>query len=70
MTALENAKSKGEILTGLLYINEQSQDLHNILNTTDTPLNKLTQDVLCPGAEKLKDINKSLSQVGAGMQFT
>lgn len=61
ITALENAKKKGEILTGLLYINENSKDLHTLLNTTDTPLNKLKEDVLCPGAEKLKEINKTLS---------
>jgi 2-oxoglutarate/2-oxoacid ferredoxin oxidoreductase subunit beta len=60
MTALEAAKQKGEILTGLLYINEQSQDLHTLINTCDTPLNKLTQDVLCPGVEKLKEINQGL----------
>jgi 2-oxoglutarate ferredoxin oxidoreductase subunit beta len=60
MNALENSKEKGEILTGLIYINEKSKDLHTLLNTTDTPLNKLTQDVLCPGTEKLKEINKSL----------
>lgn len=60
MNALANSKIKGEILTGLIYINEQSKDLHNLLNTSDTSLNKLTQDVLCPGAEKLKEINKSL----------
>jgi 2-oxoglutarate ferredoxin oxidoreductase subunit beta len=61
MTALSNAKTKGEILTGLIFIDEQSKDLHTLLNTTDTPLNKLTEDVLCPGVEKLKEINKSLS---------
>jgi 2-oxoglutarate ferredoxin oxidoreductase subunit beta len=60
MTALVNAKTKGEILTGLLYIKEESRDLHSLLNTTDTPLNKLKEDVLCPGVEKLKQINKSL----------
>lgn len=60
ITALDSAKKKGEILTGLLYINENSKDLHTLLNTTDTPLNKLTQDVLCPGVEKLKEINKGL----------
>lgn len=60
MNALEKAREKGEILTGLIYIDEESRDLHNILNTSDTPLNQLTQDVLCPGTEKLKEINKSL----------
>lgn len=60
MTAMQKAKSKGEILTGLIYINENSKDVHALMNTTDTPLNKLTQDVLCPGSEKLMEINKEL----------
>ncbi len=60
MNALENSKAKGEILTGLIYINEQSRDLHSLLNTTETPLNKLTQEELCPGTEKLKEINRGL----------
>ena len=60
MNAIYKSRSKGEILTGLIYINEESKDIHTIMNTTDTPLNKLTQNVLCPGEEKLKEINKGL----------
>ena len=53
------AKEKGEILTGLLYINPETQDLHRKLNTCDTPLNQLTEAQLCPGGDVLKDINNS-----------
>jgi 2-oxoglutarate/2-oxoacid ferredoxin oxidoreductase subunit beta len=60
MNALANSKQKGEILTGLIYIDEKSKDLHTLLNTTDTPLNQLTQDVLCPGSAKLREINSGL----------
>jgi len=60
ITALYKAKEKGEILTGLIFINENSRDLHALLQTSDTPLNKLTQKDLCPGSEKLKEINKGL----------
>lgn len=56
---LHEAKSKGQILTGLYYINTESQDLHGKLNTVDTPLNKLTKADLCPGNEKLEEINQS-----------
>ncbi len=57
---LHAAKSQGQILTGLLYINKESQDLHGKLNTSNKPLNKLTQDELCPGNESLEAINQSL----------
>lgn len=59
MDAVLNAKSKNEILTGLLYINSDSQNLHSLLNTSETPLNKLTEKDLCPGSDVLNEINES-----------
>jgi len=58
--ALGNAREKGEILTGLLYIDETSTELHDLINTTDTPLNTLGKDLLCPGSEALAKLNASL----------
>lgn len=58
--AMINAKAKGEILTGLLYMNPQTNDLHNLIQTSDRPLNSLPQELLCPGSEALKDINEGL----------
>lgn len=55
---LHASKAQGQILTGLLYINPESKDLHGMLNTVDKPLNKLTQEELCPGSEKLEGINQ------------
>lgn len=60
INAVQKAKQTGEILTGMLYINEDSKDLHAILNSTDTPLNSIPQEVLCPGNAKLKDVNAGL----------
>jgi len=60
INAVQKAKQTGEILTGLLYINEESKDLHTILGTTETALNTLPQSVLCPGSAKLKDVNAGL----------
>ncbi|MEE9437855.1 MAG: 2-oxoacid:ferredoxin oxidoreductase subunit beta [Saprospiraceae bacterium] len=58
VSQLHNAKQNGQILTGLLYIDPKSKDLHTLINTSNTPLNKLKQDVLCPGKEKLAEINE------------
>jgi len=60
VNALHRAKAGGEILTGLLYINENSTDLHQMINTSDRALNQLEQSVLCPGSVALDALNKSL----------
>jgi 2-oxoglutarate/2-oxoacid ferredoxin oxidoreductase subunit beta len=59
VNALQKARVKQEILTGLLYVNTEWKDLHGTLNTCETPLNKLKKNDLCPGEEVLKEINLS-----------
>jgi 2-oxoglutarate ferredoxin oxidoreductase subunit beta len=59
INAVQNAKAKSEILTGLLYMNPDSQDLHDLIETSEKPLNSLTEKELCPGSEILKGINES-----------
>lgn len=56
---LQESRSKGEILTGLIYINQEHPDLHGMLNTVDKPLNTLTEADLCPGSAALEGINAS-----------
>jgi len=60
INAMQKAKQKGEILTGLLYINQEAKELHSTLNTSDVPLNAISQDTLCPGSEMLAKLNSSL----------
>ena len=60
MNAIKTAANKHEILTGLLFIDPTTNDLHNLIKTADTPLNQLGKDSLCPGNEALKGINKGL----------
>lgn len=60
MNAVQRSKAKGEILTGLLYLDESSQELHDLINTTDKPLNVLDEGDLCPGSEMLAKINAGL----------
>jgi len=44
----------------LLYLDPVATDLHLSLNTSDTPLNALGAQQLCPGAKALEKINASL----------
>jgi len=43
----------GEIVTGLLYVDEGEPDLHEVNGTTATPLNEVAYEALCPGADAL-----------------
>ena len=56
---LEEARANQRILTGILYINPESKDTHEILHTVDTPLNALDAQNLCPGNEILQKINEN-----------
>ena len=52
--------AKGQVVTGLLYVDPEAEDLHAHLNTVDTPLNSLGTEQLCPGSAALDKINASL----------
>ncbi len=54
--ALEFHREKGHLLTGLLHIHENLEDTHDIIETTDKPLNTLTKKDLCPGNQILQKI--------------
>ena len=51
--------ARGEVLTGLLYVDPDAGDLHAAMNTTATPLNSLGVQKLCPGADALEKLNAS-----------
>ena len=57
IAALEQARATQHILTGLLFINPTSKDTHEIMQTTETPLNTLGANDLCPGNSVLELIN-------------
>ena len=48
----------GEIVTGLLYIDEEQRDMHGVLGTVQTPLTELSYNELTPGAEALARLQK------------
>ena len=50
----------GEVVTGLLYIDPDASDTHDILGTVEQPLNSLGEAELCPGNAALASINASL----------
>ncbi len=60
MTYLQERAVAGEIVTGLLYVDREPDDLHHHLDTVERPLNELDAKELCPGAGTLAKINASL----------
>ncbi|EQD45829.1 2-oxoglutarate ferredoxin oxidoreductase subunit beta, partial [mine drainage metagenome] len=60
MNYLQAHQAKGEVVTGLLYVDPQARDLHAHLETVDAPFNTLGERELCPGAAVLEKINAGL----------
>ncbi len=60
MSYMQEHQSRGEVVTGLLYVDPLATDLHMALNTTVKPLNTLTAEQLCPGSKALDKINAAL----------
>ncbi len=60
LSVVQGLAAKGEVATGLFYVESGAVDLHAGLNTTATPLNRLTEAELCPGSAALHKLNASL----------
>jgi 2-oxoglutarate ferredoxin oxidoreductase subunit beta len=60
INTLEDHRDSGSILTGLIYMDKDSRDLHDVLETSQRPLNELDIGDLCPGNKMLENINASL----------
>ena len=60
MSYMQAHAARGEIVTGLLYLDALPTELHTALNTCAAPLNSLDVTQLCPGAAELGNINAAL----------
>ncbi len=60
MHFVNQQQAQGEVVTGLLYVDGQAQDLHQALHTSATPLNALGSRALNPGAQALDKLNAAL----------
>jgi 2-oxoglutarate ferredoxin oxidoreductase subunit beta len=55
---MQERQGKGEIVTGLLYIDETQPDLHELNATPDTALIKVPYEKLCPGSAALDKLQE------------
>ena len=60
MNIVQQRQAKGEVVTGLLYVEAESEDLHAHLKTDARPFNALGVRELSPGTSVLDKINASL----------
>jgi len=60
MNYLQERKAAGEIVTGLLFVEPDAEDMHAHLGSIATPLNALGDTDLVPGAAALAKVNASL----------
>ncbi|MGA9333440.1 MAG: 2-oxoacid:ferredoxin oxidoreductase subunit beta [Rudaea sp.] len=60
MNFLHERQAQGEVVTGLLYVEAEAEDLHAHLNTLPVAFNQLGETQLCPGAKALDKINAAL----------
>ncbi|GMU42455.1 MAG: 2-oxoacid:ferredoxin oxidoreductase subunit beta [Xanthomonadales bacterium] len=60
MNFIARHQERGEVVTGLLFVDPQARDFHQHLGSVQTPLNRLGAAELCPGAAVLEKINASL----------
>ena len=56
---IEQRRAHGEVVTGLLYANEDVPDVHEMNGTPDQPLASLPHERLCPGADALAALQAS-----------
>ena len=60
MDKIEEEKELNRLLTGIIYVNPDSVDTHEIIGSSTRPLNSLAEQDLCPGNAQLAKINESL----------
>ena len=60
LQSISEHQQRGEILTGLLYLQREGGCLHDSLETVETPLRDIELSGLCPGKSALVSFNKSL----------
>ena len=53
---LRDRFNAGEITTGLLYVNEEREEMHELMHNTDTPLGQLPYEELHPGNDELQKL--------------
>lgn len=60
LAKIKDYRAQDKILTGLLYMDRDSRDLHETIASANKPLRSLVEKDLCPGSNVLDNINDSM----------
>ena len=60
LALIQEYKAEDKVLTGLLFVDAESQEIHETMNTTDVPLRNLSEKELCPGSAALDELNATM----------
>ena len=55
---IRDRQSRGEIVTGLLYVDESAKELHEMNATPTVGLSKIPYESLCPGSAALSTMQE------------
>ena len=69
MAFLQKHAAKGQIVTGLLYVDPDADDLHAHLNTVETPLNALDEQATLPRLRRAGQDQRQPALIEAGSPF-
>jgi 2-oxoglutarate ferredoxin oxidoreductase subunit beta len=56
---LQQRQGRGEVPTGLLYVEKGTGDMHDMNATTDVPLSRVPYEKLCPGSAALDRLQEA-----------
>jgi 2-oxoglutarate ferredoxin oxidoreductase subunit beta len=56
---LDQYRHRGEVPTGVLFVEKGAADMHDISGTTDVPLSRVPYEKLCPGKAALDDLQNA-----------
>ena len=57
LSLMQEYKADDKVVTGILFMDETSKEIHETMNTAQRPLRDLGTEELCPGATCLEEIN-------------
>ena len=55
---LQQRQAKGEVPTGLLFLDESTSEMHDMNGTTEVPLSQVPYEKLCPGNAQLQKLQE------------
>jgi len=55
---LDDHMATGEVVTGLLFLDESSSDMHELSNSTEVPMAHIPFETLCPGSKALDELQE------------